>query len=758
MDTIELSEISELSIGDVKFGTVPSFYIKHGREQEKIKLICCGNSLTGYYSDVEVKISVSVNKNRLCYFVTAENKGESVFEPEALGLKLGINTYMPEYPKWNDGFFPTLLRCEKTHLWGYFMSPEQRTVLTFTHQPVAAWELDYNMFGDEMTADFGHRIYTANLLLLCRGPLPNRHPQNLARLYPNERKEWQIEFVLLDKNKDTVKAFEENSDIPIISADKFTVEIGETAHIYVHTKEKYMSEWESPSGKKAEGNKIICDEYGVYTVKIKTENEKEAEAKIYCRHSFDYYLKCARINAIEKPQKASTHTESWYGHFSAFLARKRYPDENLDKLAQANFDEIMPYMYDFDTGEIKIIPDRIQNTASLISLLTDAFEATGEEKYLESASKFAENLMANQSSDGAYRKINAHYTAVIYSAKSMLELALTEKSLGGKYEERYKIHYASAKKAVDDLTCRLENIGTEGEQTLEDGMLTCASLQISYFALTLPKNERQKYIDAAERILACHRCLEQEIVPDCRMHNATLRFWEAQYDVLIRGNMLSGPHGWSSWYNYAVYYLYLLTGKEEYLHKLNDGLGACMQTVDENGSLRWAFAVDPYLNLKYFEADTEIEDGYKSAKNLTEKNHTGKFTQKVFGERYIPMISGWFRAGKNSPVMGGYKDCPLFLPDGKQVKVDNQGGCCDNDVHEHFKCLEETLLKKAFAVIHSDKTFYGISCREKVRDECVEIILNEECELLNVNTFMPLTVLVNGNKFFLKKGMTEIVP
>lgn len=751
-----LSDAKELYIGEVKFGTEPSFYLKHGIKQEKIELHKNGQKFFAHCGDVKLSIAVKGEGEKLTYSVVAENNGNADFSPEALGLKLGINTYMPEYPKWNGAFFPTLMRCEKTHFWGYFMSPEQKTVIVRSKQPVAAWELDYNMFGDEMTADFGHRIYTADLLLICNGTVPARHPQNLQCLRPNERKEWEIEFILIENSTDIIKAFSEKTDIPLICADKFTVEKGEKARLNIYSKEKYTVTSESPSGKVTDGNEFVCREYGVYTVKVKTESGKEAEAKIYCRRGFDYYLKCARKNAVEKPQKASTHTESWYGHFSSFLARKHYPDDALDSLAQANFDEIMPYMYDFNTGEVKIIPDRIQNTSALISLLTDAFEATGEEKYLESASKFADELMSRQTEDGAYRKINAHYTAVIYSAKSMLELALCEKGLGKKYEERYRKHYASAKSAVDDLVNRLENIGTEGEQTLEDGMLACSSLQISYFALTLPENERERYIEAAEHILACHRCLEQENIPDCRMRNATLRFWEAQYDVLIRGNMLNSPHGWSSWYNYALYYLYLLTGKEEYLRKLNDGMGACLQTVDENGDLRWAFVSDPYLNLKYFEADVETEDGYESAKCLKTKNRKGRFTQKVFGEEYIPMISGWFRAGKNAPVMGGYKDCPLFLPDGSTVTVDNQGGCCDNDVHEHFKCLEETMLKKAFAVIHGDGSVYCISCKVRIDGENAETVLNEECEILNINTPVPLCVTVNGKKYSVKKGMTEI--
>ena len=35
-------------------------------------------------------------------------------------LRLGINTEMDAYPHWRKVFFPTLLRCEKTHFWGVF--------------------------------------------------------------------------------------------------------------------------------------------------------------------------------------------------------------------------------------------------------------------------------------------------------------------------------------------------------------------------------------------------------------------------------------------------------------------------------------------------------------------------------------------------------------------------------------------------------------------------------------------------------------
>ena len=41
---------------------------------------------------------------------------------------------------------------------------------------------------------------------------------------------------------------------------------------------------------------------------------------------------------------------------------------------------------------------------------------------------------------------------------------------------------------------------------------------------------------------------------DCRNRGATLRFWETMYDVLIRKNAMTSPHGWTAWKIYAIYY------------------------------------------------------------------------------------------------------------------------------------------------------------------------------------------------------------
>ena len=131
------------------------------------------------------------------------------------------------------------------------------------------------------------------------------------------------------------------------------------------------------------------------------------------------------------------------------------------------------------------LPGRTQNWAQMIGLLVDAYEATGNLLYLDRANKLASHVMKHQSDDGAYRcGYGVHYTCVIYIAKAMLELYLTEISRPEPvYKERALIHYESAKCAIDDLEKFKDDIQTEGEMTFEDGMISCSSLQLGMFAL-----------------------------------------------------------------------------------------------------------------------------------------------------------------------------------------------------------------------------------------------------------------------------------
>ena len=458
---------------------------------------------------------------------------------------------------------------------------------------------------------------------------------------------------------------------------------------------------------------------------------------IFCvRKPFSYYLERAAANAMSKPPKASTHTESFYGLFSSFLYYKHTGDRLYGEKAYAAFDEIMPYMFDMETCLPITIPNRIQNTACLISLMVDMYEAAPANtlEYLKKASRFAEVLLRSQDETGAYRNRKTHYTCVIYIAKSMLELAAAERASGDpELIKKSKLHYTSAKMAVDELVRNLDNIQTEGEMTLEDGMVSCSALQIGALALTLPKEERGPYIRAAEYMMQIHSCLEQQLIPDARCNGASLRYWEAQYDIMLRINMMNSPHGWTGWTGYAHYYLYMLTGKREHLVSLMNLIGSCMQLVGENGDLRWAYCSQPYIRARRFVPDitNEVKDGYRFVETK-EKAYRGTYVVDEFCEGYVPMISGWYRIGEQK-VVGGYEFCPLILDGYRDEAADRQGGCGDNDVHEVFKCMEETVFKKAYLYENEDGSFLCYGCTAHIDNGILQIKTTEAAETLVYN-------------------------
>lgn len=597
--------------------------------------------------------------------IEVENNGNNDFSPEHMGVYLGIDCYMDEFPNWNEKLFPTMLQFEKTHFYGYFMSPRGDILGIASPQPFASYKLLYN--------GSGHRIDSVNLDMISSLPQPARYPQNLNIIRAGEKIKREIYLFPLETLDELYVKSTRFTDAAVIELEKYTYQKGEKLNIH-HEADTCITIY-SPIGKTVE-NTAELSEYGMYTITAEKKG-KISETYIYCRREWSFYLKEARKEAINKPQKATTHCESWYGLFSGYLAGKHYPDAALDRLIEEKFCEIMPYMFDFEKGEPILLPGRIQNTSAAISLLVDRYELNPD-KYkhsLDIADRLADFLIAAQRSDGAfyggYEPEGVHYTCVIYIAKSLLELYLVTSKLTG-FGERANKYYAAVKKAVDNLAHKLDDIGTEGEQTFEDGMISCSALQIAMFALTLPEEERKDYVKAAEYLMEKHACLEQKKIPDCRMRGGSLRYWEAQYDVLTKPNMMNSPHGWTAWTLYAKYYLYLLTGKEKYLTELMDGMGACVQLMELDGNLRWGFICDPCIEAEMFVKDKKLKNGY-----------TGKYEKCIIGEQYLDMISDWFTHEKQR-VTGGFPEHPLMTRD-KSIDVDNQGANCDNDVHEIFK-------------------------------------------------------------------------
>ena len=430
---------------------------------------------------------------------------------------------------------------------------------------------------------------------------------------------------------------------------------------------------------------------------------------------------------IDYPQKASvTHCESWYGFFTSFTGGKYFPDNQYLNSADEQFLKIYPIIFDTVNFEPVAIKHRIQNVSAMISILVDRYELFNEDRDLHHAINLSDYLMRAQTPDGAFRAGKTHYTSVLYIAKSLIELlnAIEPVKNEADYKKHYKEIYASVKSAIDELELNGSNIQTEGELTYEDGMIACSALQLGYFALMQTNiKEKQKYTDAALEMLKQHDCLEQLVIPDARMRSATLRFWEAQYDVLMANNFFNSPHGWSSWTTYANYYAYLLTGDTNYLIRTFNGLDAAMQMIDINsGKLRWAFMVNPFVEV------TQINRNIDSATSLNVPGihyqanlySNSKYTM---GEEYVDMVSDWFFANAN-----------------------------DNDVHEHFKCLDEVALNKAYVAEKINGDIISYNCIAEKKGDVILVQPSEAIiEMIHVNLTKKYNVQVRIENNIIEK-------
>lgn len=647
----------------------------------------------------ELDYSISYEKQANAVFkieVTCKNISGKELKDMQFSLQLGINTCMEKYPEWRSLYFPTLLKCEKTHFWGYFMTPNGNILAIASPQPIASYHLGYN------NADYnfasGHLIRTAYLDLMNPEPLPMENPDHNNSLKNGETRSWSIYLTAVNQLEELGDTIHQLTKAPFVQSELYTVEEGNDISLEVISNRSPKLFVTPPSGKKS-AVKALKDgkgKYGatftptqgkgVYTMEIKTK-DKISHAWFSVRHDWNEYMVAARKACLDYPQKASSHTESWYGFMSAYLAKRHFPNQELDKKVEDLFTECFPLMYDPITKLPLLYKDRIQNHAMMASLFTLRYKAGGNIEDLYNASTLADYLLTKQTNDGAYRNLTVHYTSVIYIAKSIMEVMEEEKKLENDpyWKRQYERHYHSVKMAMDELVLNLDNIQTEGQNTFEDCMIASSYGQLAMFALLQPKGsaERAKYLKAATHFADSHRCLSQLIIPDSRVHGGSIRFWESQYDILTFPNFINSPHGWSAWRIYGLKYMYQLTADAKYLLDLRNAISTCVQLLNPStGVLNWSFVSDPYVKVKYF-----VEDELQKGK--------GCHVDSIIGRQYMPMISDWYRAPKDKWVSGFW---------------DYDGGCCDNDVHEIFKCMGELVLTCAYFHVNEDGSVITLNC------------------------------------------------
>ena len=691
----------------------PSFYMNDGQETLAATWTGTGElEFSASIDDVAARLKYHRDPSFLTFEISMKNNGAEAFAPVKAGIAVGVDTYMDQYPHWLTKFFPTLLMNEKTHFYGYFQSPQGQVLGIASPDPIASWSVDYNLSYYDIPPHwfYGHRIESVNLDLINTLPLPEHNPQDMWKLEPGEEKTWRVSLVPVNSLETFEQEMAEATGLPMISMDRTSYMPGETAAftIFADSTPEVMMDASFEVAEIAKGQWLVeasMHKAGRYDVTV-TAGDYQSSSVILVNDSWAEVIKDARQAALDNHQKPSSHVESWYGFHSAFLAARHFPDNEIDTQLDDRFGLIYDKVFDAENAVPRLYEDRIQNTSSTIGMLVDRYEAFGRIVDLEQAAALADWLIANnQDKGGAYMNGNVKYTSVIYVAKSIMELYLAESDLKEEvWQERAARHYESVKRAIDELVASQGDFQTEGEMTFEDGMISCSALQVGMFALLQEDPaSRQHYAQAMMDILESHDCLTQLKVNDGRRRGGTMRFWEAQYDVLMLPNMFNSPHGWSAWRAYASYYAYLLTLDERYLKETFNAAGAFAGLIEqETGKLRWAFVVDPYLRVRQIAAPVE---GLTFDDVTTGNPHPDFYGSREFtiGEQYVDMISSW-------------------------QPVNSQ----DNDVHEVFKFIEEAVLTNAFIVEREDGTVVGYNCSVEKRGRRL-IVVPAEKQIVNLH-------------------------
>ncbi len=659
------------------------------------------------YADVDGKLTIiaTIKNNSNTTFTV--NKGAT--------LTIGIDSEMKNPETYFNNFFPTLLRCESTHFWGYFQNPNGQIITIASPNPVASRQIEY--LGQ------GHRIATSSLELLHKSPLPSRHPQNLSTLAAGESKTWHIVLEGVSSLKEVLPAIAANCKAPAIDLDRTTTAPGEIVEIKVYNNETNISlTITNPDGKniklpkpRFESNfmKYILPSpsvVGSYKI-IASQNGKQTEALFHVRKPWGWYLNQARTEALRMQIKPQKHREGWLGFFSAYWAHLYFPDEKTLQETEKIFKNFYSLMVDttiHDFYHNKPTWDtRPQNTSWMVGMMAARYAATKKIEDLEEAAKWGDLLIKKfQLPNGAYKG----YTALTLGSKFLSELAWYEKPLATSsniWKERYDRHTLSAQKALENLL-EVKDLGdTEGQATYEDTQAGSAWSLMALEALNSKDlNQQDKYLEASLEVQQRHECLTQALIPDGRMRGGTLRFWESQYDVLTLPNMMNSTHGWTMRSQFGALYLYLKTGDEKFLNIVNNAMGACSQAIDEEtGILRWAFIPDPYI-----EAEQFVQNSAKPG--------TGKIVKTIIGEQWLPMISDWWRVPE-----GEIADMTKFREKGHQGIT--QGWSCDNDVHEHFRVLTEEFIPNAFVVERADGSLRTLNCSVKTKGNKLIVSLPE---------------------------------
>ena len=334
-------------------------------------------------------------------------------------------------------------------------------------------------------------------------PLPARHPQNLVSLKPGEERSWTIYLQPAGSLEEIKPLLAASLSAPMIDADRYTLGAGDSSILSIWALKPITVTVTAEDGSKtllavhspAKGKFVATFSPqggpGLYKVTVAQSDGQRSEACLSVRQPWSWYMKRAREATLVDKQYASSHLEQWLGLETDVLARLYLPDPSLDAQTDKRLKEILNLQWDLSTKQPTDIPKirLLSSTAQMAGLLAYRYMSDEDPYWLDLASGFADYAVSRQGPDGNYN----NYTTVAYPVKSVMTVMAVEKRTAGKDAQlsaAYQRHYDSAKKAMDFLVRRKDDLTTEGQNTFEDGMISCSPYSLVYSPCSskTPKN------------------------------------------------------------------------------------------------------------------------------------------------------------------------------------------------------------------------------------------------------------------------------
>jgi len=242
---------------------------------------------------------------------------------------------------------------------------------------------------------------------------------------------------------------------------------------------------------------------------------------------------------------------------------------------------------------------RIQEQFFGVTIFLDAYKYFKDEKYLKYATGSMNTLidLYQEEDGGFYTQMPWNRNKDDYSTVTCLILPLIDLTLfmKDKDESLYNKYLESTKKLAKHVYDRGLNfptetvVGSEHEDEMEDGSISCTALTLLYYSYKIERNE--EYIKKAKEILDLH---ENWVVhtPLVNAYRSSLRWWETYWEGDCDGPALCLGHAWTIWRAEADYFMYKLSNGKKYLINSINSFNTNFAKIEEDGSSYSCFFLD----------------------------------------------------------------------------------------------------------------------------------------------------------------------